>query len=170
MDIPSNVCFAWFCRSTRPFQTFLVSNIGLHSWVQPNLLLYYSDIIQYTLSHSKEPGRFKNHLLQASKLSTAHAYWPQDRVNCGTLERRVPSSTRSYTVYFTTHAFKVLDNACPILTSYASFLCLIALPSREVVESPNYTRETLNLELFFITCLIFIYPHRGLFPPPDMGS
>ena len=29
MDIPSNICIAWFCRSTHPFQTFLVSNIGL---------------------------------------------------------------------------------------------------------------------------------------------
>ena len=29
MDIPSDCCIAWFCRSTRPFQTFLVSNIGL---------------------------------------------------------------------------------------------------------------------------------------------
>ena len=29
MDIPSNNCFAWICRSTCPFQIFLVSNIGL---------------------------------------------------------------------------------------------------------------------------------------------
>ena len=29
MDIPSSNCIAWFCRSTCPFQTFLVSNIGL---------------------------------------------------------------------------------------------------------------------------------------------
>ena len=28
-----------------------------------------------------------------------------------------------------------------------------------------HTRETLDLELVFNTCLIFIYPHRGSLPP-----
>ena len=40
MNILSNVCYAWFCRSTHPFQFFIVSDIGQHGCVQPSLSLH----------------------------------------------------------------------------------------------------------------------------------
>ena len=127
MDIPSNVCIASFCRSTRPFQTFLVTINGQFGWFWPTLLLYYLEILQTTLSLQRTGIEH----VGISEFRHAHAYLSQVRIKCGTLWRLVPKSTRLLAGYFTTHGFH-LDapyTRLPLLVSVAVW-SLIALQRR----------------------------------------
>ena len=101
MDLTFNVCIAWLCRSTHPFQTFLVYINGQFGWSWPTLLLYYPEILQSTLSL---PRTGIEHV-GISEFCHAHAYLSQVRIKCGTLWRLLPKSTRLLAAYFTTHTF-----------------------------------------------------------------
>ena len=91
MNFPSNYCIVWFCRSTRPFQTFLVSNIGLLWLGAAKHVCLPSYLGQRTVS-LPTLGRYSLGLgarkvrttLSGAMLSPAHAYLPQVRVKCGT--------------------------------------------------------------------------------------
>ena len=51
MDFPSNVCIACSCCSTRPFQTFHVSNIG-QSWLgSTKYVTVLVSLVQYIRSY-----------------------------------------------------------------------------------------------------------------------
>ena len=115
MDLPSNICIAWFCRSTHPFQTFLVSINDQQGWFWSNLLLYYQEILQTTLSL---PRTGVEHVGIWEFLHT-HAYLSQVRIKCGTLWLLVTLSTRLLSAYFTTHAFHLnaLYTRRPLLIS-----------------------------------------------------
>ena len=126
MDIPSNFCIAWFCRSTRHFQTFLVSINSQFDWFWSNLL-YYHEILQTTLSLSRTVIWH----VGISELRHAHTYLSQVRIKCGTLWRLVSSFNRLLAAYFTTHAFYQDDpyTRLPLLVS-VSVWSLIALQRR----------------------------------------
>ena len=101
MNLSSNVCTAWFCRSTRPFKTFLVSINGHFGWFWPSLLLYYPDILHITLSLPRTGIKH----VGISEFHHARTYLSQIRIKCGTLWRLVFWCTRPLAGYFTTHAF-----------------------------------------------------------------
>ena len=100
MNFPSNVYVVWFCRSTHPFQTFLVSINGQHGWFWPTLL-HYPEILQTTLSLYRNGIEHVNIL----EFFHAHAYLSQVRIKCDTLWWLVSKSTRLLAAYFTTHGF-----------------------------------------------------------------
>ena len=102
MDIPSNVCIAWFCRNTCPFLTFFVFINGQLGWFWP-ALLYYPEILQTTLSL---PRTGIEHV-GISEFHYAHAYLSQVRIKCGILWRLAPKSTRLLADYFITLAFRL---------------------------------------------------------------
>ena len=152
-------CIAWFCRSTLPFQTLLISIISRLSWFWPNLLLCYSIIIaQLPLFYPiKIYHRVPNFL-------HAHAYLSQFRIKCG-LWRLAFKFTRLLAGYFTTQTFQFLLNV-PVLvypTSTGS-----ALPCKGGSENPSFVKPLHSAGTNI--CLVFIYPHRGPFPPTYMRS
>ena len=136
MDFPSNICIAWYCRSTHPFQIFLVSMNGQFGWFWPTLLLYYPEILQTTLSLSKN---WIEHV-DISEFRHAHAYLSQVRTKYGTLWRIMPLSTRLLAGYFTTHAFHldVPYIRLPLLVSVPVW-GLIALQRRKWKPPPGET-------------------------------
>ena len=73
--------------------------------------------------------------------------------------------------YFTTHAFQVVQLPVPILNYPLLVIQLSFLFSqpRGVVKTPTTLGE-ISTSRKVATCLLFIYPHRGPFPPPYMGS
>ena len=79
MDFRSNVCIAWFCRSTRPFQTFLVSINGQFDWFWSTLLLYFPEILQTTLALP----RIGIEHVGISEFRHAYTYLSQVRIKCG---------------------------------------------------------------------------------------
>ena len=163
MDILSNVCIAWFCCSNHPFQTFLVSINGKFSWFWSTLLLYYSKILQTTLSLSRTGIEH----VGISEFRHAYAYLSQVRIKCDILWRQVPLSTRLLVGYFTTHAFH-LDTPytrLPLLVSVP--VCSLITNAKKVVKTPN---RKPSHSAVTNTCLLFIYPHRDPFLPLYMGS
>ena len=138
MDFSSNVYIAWFCSSTHPFQTFLVSINGQFGWFLPTLL-YYPEILQSTLSITRTGIEH----VGISEFRHAHAYLLQVRIRCGTPWRLVPQSTRLLIGYFTTYAFHLdaLYIRLPLLVSICSYLesdC----PAKKVMKTTNWETFT----------------------------
>ena len=82
----SNDCIAWFCRSTHPFQTFLVSINSRYGWFWPSLLLC-NPCWQHNY-HYPTQNRI-GHLV--TDFRHAHAYLSQLRVKCRTVTTCAPS-------------------------------------------------------------------------------
>ena len=147
MDLPSNICIACSCRSTRPFQTFLVSNIG-QPWLGsakhvPVPEPQYSTLIIPSQNGNRDELSSHRGIMH----SPAHAYLPRVWVKCGTSWRLVPQSTRSLTGCFTIHAFQVVQLPAPLLdypllVIYMSFL--FSQP-KGIMKTPYYPRGKLRL-------------------------
>ena len=74
MDFPSNICIAWFCRSTHLFQTFLVFINGRFCWFWPTLLLYYPEILKFYLVPFKNCNRASSIQIFAILTHTYHRF------------------------------------------------------------------------------------------------
>ena len=175
MDISSNNCIAWFCRSNRPFQTFPVSNISL-LWLGAtksaycNTLTYHS--ILYPIRERTRAFKWDHPFVWYFRLSPAHAYLLQVRVECGIL-------WKTSTLVFKIHD-QLFHHTCILgIGQYQPntrlSLRVILMPNcfsqpKGVVENPYHTRGSFRLIVRTNTCLLFIYPHRSPFPNPYIGS
>ena len=177
MDIPSNNCIAWFCRSTRPFQTFLVSNIGL-LWLGSTKHVCYTQLPRYSTPYPFQlqaqsslglGSRKVRTTLSGAMLSPAHAYLPRVQVKCGTLWRLVPQSTRSF-LLISPHMHPRQFNYLPLYqtTPASNLVAFLVFSAERSSENPYHTRE-ISTSRKVATCLLFIQPHLA-HPSPYMGS
>ena len=177
MDIPSNDCFAWFCRSTCPFQTFLVSNIGL-------LWLVTAKHVTFLVTQVGTPYPFQLQAVQprsgiekgenhpvgchafACPTHTYHRYW----LNVESCGRLVPQSTRSL-LLISPHMHSRQFNYLPLYqtTPAGNLVEFLVFSAERSSENPYHLGE-ISTSRKVATCLLFIYLHRGPFPPPYMGS
>ena len=142
MDIQSNNCIVCSCRSTRPFQTFLVSII-CQKWLGSTKHVPVPEP-QYStpLSHPRTGIEMSLSPLLGIMLSPAHAYLPQVRVKCGIL---VATSVLVYQIlHCLFHQTCILGISLlasildyPLLVIQLSFL--FSQPS-EVVKTPYYIK------------------------------
>ena len=146
MDFPSNFCIACSCRSTRPFQTFLVSIIG-QPWLGSTKHVPVPEPQYRTpLSHPRTGIEMSICPLSGIMLSPAHAYQPRVRVKCGI---RVATSALVYQIlHCLFHHTNILGssitcpyNRLPLLVIQLSFL--FSQP-RKVVKTPYHLRGNLD--------------------------
>ena len=138
MDIPSNICIACSCRSTRPFQTFLVSNIG-QPWLGSTKHVPVPEP-QYStpLSHPRTGIEMSLSPLLGIMLSHAHAYLPWVRVKCGNL---VATSALVYQIlHCLFHHTSILGSSitCPYtrLTPASSIVEFLVFSAESGSENP----------------------------------
>ena len=151
MDIPSNVCIACSCRSTRPFHTFLVSIIG-QLWLGSTKHVPVPEP-QYRTPLSLPRTGIEMGLspLLGIMLSPTHAYLPRVRVKCGI---RVATSALVYQIlHCLFHHTYILGIPIPVPILYypqiVIQLSFLFSQPRGVVKTPYYTKGEISTSNWF---------------------
>ena len=131
--------------------------------MQPSLLLYYSNIVQYTLSHLKNTKEVKPTFFRYPNFRLPTHTYHRFELSVALCGDWCPSLLGPNCCLFHHSCILGIEKYLPLYwTTPASFLCLIAFSQpRGVVANPYHLGETPDLELVPITCLLFICPHRG---------